>query len=106
MPTTTQHPKEATFNFRIDPTLKAAFTAAAEAADRPAAQLLRDFMRSYVQQSQRLVSRAEARRQSRAIAARAKDPRSDDYAVMQEIAADLERDDLANGRTTRIASIW
>ena len=96
MPRTSQHPKESTFNFRIDPNLKAAFTAAAEAADKPAAQLLRDFMRSYVQQRQRRAFEAEARRQSRAIAARAKDPRSDDYAVMQEIAAELERDDFAD----------
>lgn len=96
MPRTSQHPKESTFNFRIDPSLKAAFTAAAEAADKPAAQLLRDFMRSYVQQRERRAFEAEARRQSRAIAARAKDPRSDDYAVMQEIAAELERDDFAD----------
>jgi hypothetical protein len=96
MPRTTQHAKESTFNFRIDPALKAAFTAAAEAADKPAAQLLRDFMRSYVQQRQRRAFEAEARRQSRSIAARAKDPHSDDYAVMQEIAAELERDDFAD----------
>src|SRR5271156_5470461 len=96
MPRTTRHPKESTFNFRIDRSLKAAFTAAAEAADKPAAQLLRDFMRSYVQHRQRRAFEAEARRQSRAIAARAEDPRTDDYAVMQEIAAELERDDFAD----------
>jgi hypothetical protein len=96
MPRSTQHPKESTFNFRIDPTLKAAFAAAAEAEDKPAAQLLRDFMRSYVQQRQRRAFEAEARRQSRAIAARAKDHRSDDHAVTQEIAAELERDDFAD----------
>jgi hypothetical protein len=96
MPRTTRHAKETSFNFRLDPTLKAAFSAAAEAADKPAAQLLRDFMRSYVQQRERRAFEAEARRQSRAIAARAEDPRSDDYAVMQEMAAELQRDDFAD----------
>jgi hypothetical protein len=96
MPRTTQHPKESTFNFRIDPKLKAAFTAEAEAADKPAAQLLRDFMRAYVKQRQRSAFEAEARRQSRAIAARANDPRSDDHAVMREIATELDRDDFGH----------
>jgi len=83
--------KESTFNFRIDASLKAAFTAAAEADDKPAAQVLRDFMRAYVQRRERRVFVAEARRQSRAIAARAADPGTDDYTVMQEIAADFMR---------------
>ena len=48
MPRLSQHPKEKTFNFRIDPVLKAEFQAATEAADRPAAQVLRDFMRDFV----------------------------------------------------------
>ncbi|AQU89329.1 hypothetical protein B0W47_17345 (plasmid) [Komagataeibacter nataicola] len=34
------------FNFRIDPALKAAFTAATSADERPAADVLRDFMRA------------------------------------------------------------
>jgi hypothetical protein len=33
---------------RIDSDLKAAFLAAAERNDRPAAQLIRDFMRQYI----------------------------------------------------------
>jgi hypothetical protein len=43
MPRASQHPKGETFNFRIDSELNAAFTAATEAEDRPAAQVLRDF---------------------------------------------------------------
>jgi hypothetical protein len=39
---------------------------------------------------------AEARRQSLAIAERAGDPKSDEYAVMQEIEAELDRDDFAD----------
>ena len=43
---------DATFTFRVDENLKAAFTNAAKAHDRTGAQLLRDFMRSYVAQQQ------------------------------------------------------
>lgn len=39
---------ESTFTFRVDETLKAAFTDAAKAHDRTGAQLLRDFMRDYL----------------------------------------------------------
>ena len=39
---------EATFTFRVDDDLKAAFSDAARKHDRTAAQLLRDFMREYV----------------------------------------------------------
>lgn len=41
---------EATFTFRIDGDLKAAFAQAAKAQDRTGAQLLRDFMREYVKE--------------------------------------------------------
>jgi predicted transcriptional regulator len=41
---------EATFTFRVDETLKSAFTAAAKSRDRTGAQLLRDFMRGVVSQ--------------------------------------------------------
>ena len=96
MPRVSQHPKASTFNFRIDPTLKAAFTAATEADDKPAAQVLRDFMRSYVRHRERRALEAEARRQSRAIAARARDSHGDEHAVMREIEAELDRDDFAD----------
>jgi len=43
---------EATFTFRVDETLKHAFATAAKARDRTGAQLLRDFMREFVQQQQ------------------------------------------------------
>lgn len=95
MPRITQHPKESTFNFRIDADLKAAFTAATEADDKPAAQVLRDFMRSYVKRRKQRDFEASARRQSRAIAVRAKDPNSDEFAVMREIEAELDHDDFA-----------
>ena len=41
---------DATFTFRVDEELKSEFANAAKARDRTGAQLLRDFMRSYVAQ--------------------------------------------------------
>ena len=43
---------EATFTFRVDQVLKDEFSKAAKSRDRNAAQLLRDFMRDFVQQQQ------------------------------------------------------
>jgi hypothetical protein len=97
MPRTTQHPKETSFNLRIDPALKVAFTAATEAEDKPAAQVIRDFMRTYVKQRERRGFEAEARRQSLEAAQHARDPASDEYAVMREIEAEFDRDDFADG---------
>jgi hypothetical protein len=89
MPRTSQHPKETSFNLRIDPTLKAAFTAATEAEDKPAAQVVRDFMRSYVKQRERQAFEQAARRDSLAAAKAALDPNSDEAQVMREIEAEL-----------------
>jgi len=43
---------ETTFTFRVDQKLKKAFTEAARANDRPGSQLLRDFMRDYVERAE------------------------------------------------------
>lgn len=43
---------EATFTFRVDESLKSQFSTAAKSRDRTGAQLLRDFMRDFVQQQQ------------------------------------------------------
>lgn len=43
---------EATFTFRVDADLKQEFATAAKARDRTGAQLLRDFMRDFVQEQQ------------------------------------------------------
>lgn len=85
MPRQSQHPKEESFNFRIDPKLKAEFQTATEAEDKPAAQVLRDFMRAYVERQRERVFAAEAKRQSRMLAERAADPGSDDAEVMRWI---------------------
>lgn len=85
MPRQSQHPKEESFNFRLDPKLKADFQTATEAEDKPAAQVLRDFMRAYVDRQRERTFAAEARRQSRLLAERAADPRSDEAEVMRWI---------------------
>ena len=85
MPRISHHPKEESFNFRVDPALKAAFQSATEAEDKPAAQVLRDFMRAYVERHHQRAFAAEAQRQSGLIAARAADPNSDEAEVMRWI---------------------
>jgi len=50
---------EATFTFRVDEKLKAEFSMAAKVRDRSSAQLLRDFMREFVQQQQEATAHDE-----------------------------------------------
>jgi hypothetical protein len=87
--------KDESFNFRVNAALKAEFAAAAAAEERPAAQVLRDFMRVYVARRERRAFAAAARRQSLAAAAVAADPHSDEAAVMREMEAEL--DELQSG---------
>lgn len=42
--------KEAVFTMKLEPELRDAFMAAAAEADRPASQIVREFMRDFVQQ--------------------------------------------------------
>lgn len=41
-------PKEAVFTMKLEPELRDEFMAEAEAADRPASQILRELMRDYI----------------------------------------------------------
>ncbi|UAW63497.1 antitoxin of toxin-antitoxin stability system [Mycoavidus sp. HKI] len=41
--------KQAVFTMKLEPELRAAFTAEADAAHRPASQVLRDLMREFIQ---------------------------------------------------------
>ncbi len=68
MPQAVAQPKESTLNLRIDAALKSEFTAAVEAEDRPAAEVLRMLMRRYIEEAHRRRFAAEARRQSQLIA--------------------------------------
>jgi predicted transcriptional regulator len=47
--------KEAVFTMKLEPELRDAFMAAAKDADRPASQIVREFMRDFVQQDQEYV---------------------------------------------------
>lgn len=96
MSRTTQHPKESSFNFRIDPALKAAFSQATEAEDKPAAQVLRTFMQAYVARRERVAFLAETRRQSLEAAERAGDPRRDDAVSLEEFDAFLNENHFAD----------
>lgn len=65
---TDQRRKVDTLNLRVDPALKAEFMAATEADSKPVAEVLREFMRSYVKRARRKRFIAEARRQSQLVA--------------------------------------
>lgn len=78
------------FNFRLEPELKAAFAAAAEAADRPAAQVLRDFMRAYVEKRERDDLKVAMRRQAAELGRLAQDPDSDEAQILRELDANLD----------------
>ena len=91
-------PKADSVNFRVDPGLKLAFTAAADADHRPAAQVLRQFMRVYVRYHEQRAFEAEARRQSLIIAEAAADPYRDEAAVVRELVAALDSEDDSEWR--------
>jgi hypothetical protein len=78
-----------TVTFRIDPALKAALADLAEEESKPLGALLRELVRERVAQRRRREFEAEARRQSLEAAALARDPDSDEAAVMRELEADL-----------------
>lgn len=48
--------KQAVFTMKLEPELRDAFMAAAAEADRPASQIVREFMRDYVQQDREYVA--------------------------------------------------
>jgi hypothetical protein len=96
MPRTSDTPKGETFTFRLDPALKVALSRSAADEHMQPAELLRMLVRDHVAGKERRAFEAEARRQSRAIADRARDPKSDEAQVMREIEAGLERNDFAD----------
>jgi uncharacterized membrane protein len=87
MPRTTLEPKDETVTFRIAPALKAAFTQIAAQERKPVGQLLREMIRQRVEEKRRREFEAEARRQCLAANAAARDPNSDEAAVMRELDA-------------------
>jgi hypothetical protein len=91
MPRTPSAGKVETLSFRIEPALKTAFARIAEQESKPVGELLRELVRERVERKRRRMFEAEARRQSLEAAAAARDPNSDEAAVLREMDADLAR---------------
>lgn len=81
--------KAETVTFRIDSALKAALAEVADEEAKPLGELMRELVRARVEQRRRREFEAEARRQSLAAAAAARDPSSDEAQVLRELEADL-----------------
>jgi predicted transcriptional regulator len=81
--------KADTVTFRLDFALKRELTQLAEHSGQSLGELLRDMARERVAQERRQAMHAEARRQSMAIAERARDPNTDEYAMMRELEAEV-----------------
>jgi predicted transcriptional regulator len=79
-----------TLTFRLDRNLKAALGEIAEAEQKPIGELLREIIRERVRRKERSEFEAEARRQSLLVAEAARDPNSDEAAVMRELDVYLE----------------
>ena len=90
MARTSAEPNADIITFRIPPALKTAFAEIARQEAKPLGELLRELIRERVKQKERREFEAEARRQSLEAAALARDPTSDEAAVMRELEADLE----------------
>jgi hypothetical protein len=93
---TSSTPKGETFTFRLEPALKEALARSAADAHMQPAELVRELVRDHVAGKERHAFEVEARRQSQAVAQRARDPHNDEAQVMREIDAGLERDDFAD----------
>ncbi len=88
--------KADTITFRLDPALKAALAELAKQESKPLGALMRELVRGHLEQKRRREFESEARRQSEAIAARARDPESDEAQVMRALAAEFEHDEFAD----------
>ena len=87
MTRTSAEPNADIITFRIPPALKAAFAEIARQEAKPVGELLRELIRERVKQKERREFEAEARRECLEINAAARDPNSDEAAVMRELDA-------------------
>jgi hypothetical protein len=90
MARTSLESKDETVTFRIAPALKAAFAEIAEQEQKPVGELLREMIRERVEFAERSAFEAEARRQSLLLAKAARDPNSDEAAIMGELDANFD----------------
>ena len=85
MPNSNTNSDTDTFTFRIDSGLKAAFVKLAAQFDKPAAEILRDFIRELVETRRRTDFAREAHRQSKIVAAAASETGSDEADVLRQL---------------------
>ena len=90
MPRTSTAVKADIITFRIAPSLKREVSKIARTERKPVGELLRELVQERVDRKRRLAFEAEARRQSLLIAAAARDPNSDEAAVMRELEANFD----------------
>jgi hypothetical protein len=94
MPRTTLPNKAGTLTFRIEPALKAALAKIAEQEAKPVGEVLRELVRARVERRRRRAFETEAHRQSLEAAAAARNPNSDEAAMLRWLDANLA--DLAD----------
>jgi hypothetical protein len=82
--------KTETITFRIDSTLKDEFAQIAEEQARPVGELLRELVREHIRQKKRREFEVEARRQSLLLADAARDPNSDEFAILRALEANFD----------------
>jgi hypothetical protein len=87
MARTSAEPNADIITFRIPPALKTAFAEIARQEAKPVGELLRELIRERVKEKERRDFEAEARRECLGINAAARDPNSDEAAVMRELGA-------------------
>jgi hypothetical protein len=90
MPRTSTEHKVETVTFRLDPSLKAGLADVARDEAKPVGEVLRELVRECIERKRHEAFLAEARRQSEAIAARARDPESDESQVLRELEASFD----------------
>ncbi len=85
--------KEAVFTMKLEPELRDAFMEAAKAADRPASQIVRAFMRDYVKQDREYVAWLQKKVDKARADIEAGRVHSQDEveAELDQLVADLER---------------
>src|SRR3954452_10385034 len=90
MARTSEDHKAEIITVRVPSALKAALAEIAQQESKPLGELLRELIRERIEQKRRREFEAEARRQCLVINAAARDPTSDEAAVMRELDTDLE----------------
>lgn len=90
MPRSIPPAKAETLTFRVEPSLKHALIKVASEERKPVGQLLRELVRERVERRRRRAFETEALRQSREAATAARNPNSDEAAMLRWLDANLD----------------